>query len=300
LELWIPITLLAAFSQNIRSALQKHLTTTLSTAGATQVRFLFAIPFAAGYLLLLVNGLGFPLPQPGRDFVIFSTIGGLSQVLATAFLIASFSYRNFFVGTAFSKTESIQAAILGLVILGDAITTGALVGILIGLVGVMAISGARHQAGVGQILLSLTTKPALLGMGSGLFFGVSAICFRGASLSLSGGFIVQAAFTLLTVLLLQAAVTTLYLIVREPGQLTAVFHNWRMAIMVGLTAMIASVGWFTAVTLQNAGYVRALGQIELVFTFVASVLIFHEKTNRVEMLGVLAIVTGILILLLYT
>jgi drug/metabolite transporter (DMT)-like permease len=300
LELWIPITLLAAFSQNIRSALQKHLTATLSTAGVTQVRFLFAIPFAAGYLIFLVRGLGYPLPDPGSDFIAFALIGGLSQVLATAFLIASFSYRNFFVGTAYSKTESIQATILGLVILGDAITTGALVGILIGLAGVLAISGARHETGLGQILLSLTTKPALLGMGSGLFFGISAICFRGAGLSLTGGFVVQAAFTLLIVLVVQAFVTTLYLVVREPGQLSLVVRNWRMAIMVGLTAMIASVGWFTAVTLQNAGYVRALGQIELVFTFVASALIFHEKTNHVEMLGVLAVVAGILILLLYT
>jgi drug/metabolite transporter (DMT)-like permease len=300
LELWIPITVLAAFSQNIRSALQKHLTTSLTTASVTQVRFLFAIPFAAAYLCLLIYGLGYELPQPGNEFIVYAAVGGLSQVLATAFLIAAFSYRNFFVATAYSKTESIQAAILGFIILGDALTLGASAGIVIGVAGVMTISAARHQAGMGQLLKSLITTPALLGMGSGLFFGISAICFRGASLSLSGGFVVQAAFTLLLVLVLQASVTTLYLVIREPGQLTAIFAGWRMATLVGLTGMIASVGWFTAVTLQNAGYVRALGQVELVFTFIASVFIFREKTNRLEILGVVGIIAGILILLQYS
>ena len=47
IELWIPITVVAAFMQNLRSALQKHLKAKLSTGGATYVRFLFALPFAA-------------------------------------------------------------------------------------------------------------------------------------------------------------------------------------------------------------------------------------------------------------
>ncbi len=60
--------------------------------------------------------------------------------------------------------------------------------------------------------------------------------------------------------------------------------------------MLASIGWFTAFTIQNAAYVRALGQIELVFTFAASAFFFRERTNRVEVPGISLVVAGILIL----
>jgi drug/metabolite transporter (DMT)-like permease len=62
--------------------------------------------------------------------------------------------------------------------------------------------------------------------------------------------------------------------------------------------MLASVGWFTAMTIQNAAYVRALGQIELVFTFVASTLFFRERTTAIELLGILLVISGILVLVL--
>ena len=46
IELWIPLTIAGAFFQNLRSALQKHLKSRLSTAGASYVRFFYAWPFA--------------------------------------------------------------------------------------------------------------------------------------------------------------------------------------------------------------------------------------------------------------
>jgi len=51
-------------------------------------------------------------------------------------------------------------------------------------------------------------------------------------------------------------------------------------------------------TLQQVAYVRALGQIELVFTFAASYFLFHERVTRMEAAGCLLIVGGILALLL--
>jgi drug/metabolite transporter (DMT)-like permease len=50
-------------------------------------------------------------------------------------------------------------------------------------------------------------------------------------------------------------------------------------------------------TLQNAAYVRALGQVELIFTFLTSVLIFREHIAKAEIGGTLLIVGGVLILL---
>jgi len=51
--------------------------------------------------------------------------------------------------------------------------------------------------------------------------------------------------------------------------------------------------------MQNGAYVRALGQIELVFTFIASVFFFREKTNNTEVLGILLVIAAIIILILW-
>ena len=47
MELWIAFTIAAAFFQNLRSAMQKHLQGRLSTLGAAYVRFVYALPIAA-------------------------------------------------------------------------------------------------------------------------------------------------------------------------------------------------------------------------------------------------------------
>ncbi|MDA9314222.1 DMT family transporter [Alphaproteobacteria bacterium] len=298
-ELWIPITILAAFSQNLRSALQKHLKSRLSTAGATYVRFFYAIPFALLYLVILNQVFELPLPEPNANFIGFGIIGGATQIIATALLVYLFSFRNFAVGTAYSKTETAQTAVFGLIILGDPLTPGAIIGIMISLVGVMAISTARQEGGLKNILQSLSQKTALIGLASGAMFGISAISYRAASLSLGGdGVLIQAAYTLGCVTIFQTLIMTLYLQVKEKGEVNNVLRNWRVAILVGLSGMIGSACWFTAMTLQNAAYVRALGQIELVFTFIVSYIIFREKTNASEFLGILTLVFGILVLLI--
>jgi drug/metabolite transporter (DMT)-like permease len=299
LEAWIPITIVAAFSQNVRSALQKHLTSSLSTVGATQARFLYAAPLAVIYVAVLHYAVGFELPEINLAFLVFATVGALAQIVAAALLVALYSHRNFFVGTALSKTETIQAAVLGFIVLSDGLSGGAIIGICVAMAGVVAISAAKSGLAFGRALASMKTRASVIGLLIGFFFGIAAICFRGASLSLDGGTAIQAALTLAFVLLLQACAVAVYLVSREPGQMTAVIVSWRVSWLAGLAGMISSVGWFSAMTLQNAGIVRAVGQIELVFAFLASTLYFRERTTKFEFFGVALIVAGILVLLRY-
>jgi drug/metabolite transporter (DMT)-like permease len=299
LDLWIPITIAAAFLQNLRSALQKHLKASLSTSGATFSRFAYAAPLALLYVILLSILGGFALPRPHPSFLGYIIIGGVGQILATALLVYLFSFRNFAVGTTFSKTETVQTALFGFLILGDRMSILAAAAILISLAGIFAISAARAPRGLRGLIGSLMERTALIGMASGALFGISAVSYRAASLSLGGdGFLMQAAFTLASVTVLQTLLMTLYLYVREPGQITAVLRSWRVSSLVGLAGMLASAGWFTAMTIQNAAYVRALGQIELIFTFAASYFVFSERSNRLELLGIALVTAGILVLLL--
>ncbi len=307
MELWIPITLAAAFLQNVRSVLQKQLKGRLTNTGATFVRFGYGFPVALIYAAVLHLFFSFDLPAPNMTFAVYAAIGGVAQILATACLLATFSHRNFAVGTAYSKTETAQTAILGIFLLGDRLTLGATIGIAVSLVGVIALSTARADingaGGVSGLIRALVGKAARLGMASGAFFGVSAVCYRAASLSLADGsggpgFLIQAAYTLVFVTFLQSALMLLYMRLNEPDSLRAIGQAWRPAAWVGLVGGVGSICWFSAMTIQSAAHVRALGQIELVFTFIASYLIFRERSNLVEFFGIFMVVGGIITLLL--
>jgi drug/metabolite transporter (DMT)-like permease len=298
MELWIPITIAAAFLQNLRSALQKHLQGRLGTRAASFVRFGYGFPVAILYVTCLHFGLGFSFPSLNLVFVFWAVVGGLAQIFATMLLVHLFSLRNFAVGTAYSKTEPVQAAIFGFVLLGEKLSFGAVGAIVVGVVGVMMISMARMPLSWGNMFKALGSRTALIGVASGAVFGISAVAYRSASLSLDGpNSIMQAAVTLACVTTFQTAFMLIWMFWKDKREIVEVLRTWRSSALVGLAGVVGSAGWFTAMTLQQVAYVRALGQIELVFTFIASYFLFHERVNRIEIAGCLLIVCGILGLL---
>jgi drug/metabolite transporter (DMT)-like permease len=298
MELWILVTIGAAFMQCVRTAMQKHLKGQLSTNGAGFVRFFYGFPFAILYVLLLVQAFGYALPEPNPRFWTFALIGGVAQIVATSLLILVFSFRNFAVGTIYSKTEVVQTAIFGWLLFDQPLSGMGWLAIAIGAAGVMTLSLAKTDAGVRQFLLGWTERSALIGIASGFLFSVSALAIREASLSLDGGdAFIRAGFTLACITVLQTILMGAYLIAREREQLPKVIRTWRISGLVGLTGVLGSAGWFLAMTLQKVAYVRTVGQVELVFTFIASYFFFKERTNRAEVAGILLIVLGIVVLL---
>ena len=293
--LWIPITIAAAFMQNLRLVLQKAARGRLTTEGATFARFVWAAPLACALVLGLVFLRGDTIPNLTAPFLFYAVLGGLAQILATICLVALLALRNFAIGVSFSKTEVVQTAVFGLLILGETAGPGAFVAILLSLVGVLLIStppGAMIRTG-------LFNRAAGIGVASGALFGISAVGVRAASLSLpDGDFLIRAAVTLACVTLFQTVAMWLWLTFRQPGQVARVFTHWRLTLWVGVTGMLGSLGWFTAMTLQNAAYVRALGQVELVFTFAASYFFLKETSTGREVSGVMLVVAGLLVLVL--
>ena len=299
MELWIPVTIAAAFSQNLRFMLQKHLKATgLSTAGATFSRFLYAAPLAAGLLMIVLDVSGQTAPETNLRFWVFACLGGTAQILATMLVVALFAQRNFAVGITFKKTETIQTALFGLVILGEGISGSGLFAVILGLVGVVLISDSPITEGQAWYR-RIFNGAAAYGLGAGALFGFSGIAYRGASLSLEEAeFFTRAVFTLMCVTTFQTIAMAIYLRFREPGEIQKVARNWRITSLVGLTGMLGSLGWFTAFTLQNAAYVKALGQVELVFTFLASYFIFKERSTPRELVGIGFVIASILWLVL--
>ncbi|MEK9671797.1 MAG: EamA family transporter [Rhodospirillaceae bacterium] len=299
MELWIPITVLAAFMQNARSAIQKHLKGRLTTLGAAYVRFLYALPFALVYIAVLHFVGGKAIPEPNMIFMMHTFLGGLFQVLFTVVLLYLFQFRNFAVGTTFSKTEVFQVAILGFLILGDEVTVPAAAAIGLASLGVVVLSAGQSKISLGALVAGIAEKATLIGLFCGALLGASVVFFRGATRALAcDDLAMTVAFTLVVALVMQTMIMGVYLAWKERQTLTDVFVHWKWSAAVGLIGMAGSIFWFIAFTLQNAAYVRAVGQIELVFTFCASIFFFKEKVTRLEVVGILMIIAAILLLIL--
>ncbi|WP_421854383.1 EamA family transporter [Oricola sp.] len=299
MELWIVITVCAAFLQNIRSTLQKHLKGHMGTLGATYVRFCFGLPFAAFYVWLLAAIGGYPLPGPSGLFLFWTALGAVAQIAGTFLLIHLFSFRNFAVGTAYSRTEPAQAALFGLLFLGERASPSLLVALAISVTGVMLISVARSAFSPLALVTSVWSRNAGIGLLSGMMFGIAAVAYRAASLELGyPNFMMQAAVTLLWALALQTVAMFVWIVVRQRRELANIAAAWRISATVGFVGATASFGWFMAMTLQQAAAVKAVAQIEMLFAFASSVLFFREHINRLEIAGCVLIVLGILALVL--
>ncbi|WP_300295241.1 DMT family transporter [Ferrovibrio sp.] len=293
---WIPITIWAAFCQTIRTGLQKQLKGRLSTNGASFTRFVYGLPLAVAYLGATLWATGKGMPDGHAEFYLWTTMGAVAQILATNLLILALSMRNFVVATAYSKTEALQAAAFGMLILAEPVSMGGVAAILIGTLGVLLISLKGSENPMRAFLLGWTERSALVGIGSGALFAVSAIGFRAASLSLQEDFLpLAAATTLVHAIALQILLMMAYLGWREPGELRRVAAAWRPGLIVGMASAAGSAGWFTAMALQVAAYVRMLGMTEMVFTFLMSYLVFRERPTRSEIIGVVVLLAGILL-----
>ena len=117
--IWLPATLVAGAMQAWRTAVQRRVSDSLSLNGAGLVRYLYGIPFTL--VLLAAYRLLFPGPLPALHpaFLLFCAAGGLAQITATNLLISAFRHRNFVVGTAYSKPEAVQRALLSFFLLGE-------------------------------------------------------------------------------------------------------------------------------------------------------------------------------------
>ena len=287
--LWIPFTLIAAAAQTARNAMQRELTATLGTVGATHVRFLFGFPFAILFLIGVLVVTGSAMPQPKLIYWPWITLGFAAQILATAMMLSAMSSRSFVVTTAYIKTEPVQTALFGLILLGDHVTPLLAVAILIATCGVVLMS---YKPGVVQ---EGGYRPTVMGIVAGGMFGLSAIGYRGAILSLELGdnYVLAATYTLAVGLILQAALLSAWLAWRDMGVLKAIFRAWKPSVMAGFMGAFASQFWFLAFALTTAASVRTLALVEVLFAQGISKFIFKQPTTMRELGGIAMIVIGV-------
>ena len=301
MQYWILFTLLAASMQAVRTAGQKQLTSHLSAMSTTLVRYLFGLPVAFIYLAILLHfniddtALENPktlyaLITSNKTFMAYATSASLAQILATYCLIKAFSSRNFAVGTSLAKTEAILVAILASLLFQDYLSLYGWIAVTIGVLGTLIVSLTGKQ-------LKLSLSATLYGLSSGLLFAFTSLFLREASLSLNQPLIFSAAITLVVMVSIQTLVCSIYISIRDPGQWSEVWKNKYLCAFVGATSAFGSIGWFTAMSMQNVALVKTLGQVEFLVTLALTHYYFKEKITSAELVGMLLIISSVILVL---
>jgi drug/metabolite transporter (DMT)-like permease len=286
-------TVIAAAAQTARNATQTSLTGTLGTLGATQVRFVYGFPFALVFLAIVATAAGEGLPAPSAEFFGFTAAGAVAQICGTALLLASMRDRSFSVATAFSKTEAVQVALFGLLILGDhlTLTRAAAIAIATGGVVLTAVKPGEKWA-------APSLRPVLFGVASGGFFAAAAVGFRGGILALQdGAYFLRATTTLAWSLGIQALLLGGWLAIFARSALLGSLNLWRQSLFAGFLGAFASQFWFLGLSLTAAANVRTLGLVEVLFAQAVSRRLFGQRVTAREAIGMAALVGGIALLL---
>ena len=289
--LWAVFTLIAAAAQTARNAMQRELTATLGTVGATHVRFLFGFPFAILFLCGVLIVLGERLPSLPAVFWPWVLAGAFAQIAATATMLSVMGQRSFVVAYAYIKTEPVQVALFGLIFLGETVTPLLAAAIIIATAGVIVISlkpGASEAS---------TTRSTVIGLLSGGLFALSAIGYRGAILSLQlKDFVLAATFTVTVGLVIQAAVLSTYLWLRDPKVLHDIMRAWKPSLFAGFMGAFASEFWFLAFAIATAASVRTLALVEVLFAQAVTRFVFKQPTTGREVAGIVLVVIGVALL----
>lgn len=296
---WIGFTATAALFQCWRTAQQQRLRGQLSLNAAAVVRYLYGVPVGAALVLLYAAAFA---PGPAELTLVAVALcaaGGFGQILGTNLLIMAFGYRNFAVGTAYSKTEALQSALLAVVLLGELLSPLAWLGIAIGVGGVLYLSLAGRGLTPAELFKGLVQPAALCGIGAGFCFSVTAVFIKAANQAMPGEDLVFKALIILVVTnTLQTLMQGGWLLWREPASVRAVFATWRSSAQVGTLSAMGSACWFSAFALAPVALVRAVGQVEILFTLAFSRFYLREKAKPSDVIGALVVVAGMVLVLL--
>lgn len=304
---WIVLAVLGALLQAIRTAAQRDLNKHLSTMATTYVRSLFGLPVLAVYLAGVLAATGEGLPNFNAAYLTCTLIGAMAQVIATAMLIRMFTLRSFGVGTMLTKVDIVITAILGSLFFSEHLSVGGAVALLVVMAGVVLMSLERTQragwieAGAASGALArvgavLADKALAVALGCAVSFSISFLMYREAALVIGEGtFLWRGGWTVVLAILMQTVVVGAWLAWREPGLATHVRPYLRLSMFIGATSAVGSICWFTAFALQNASYVRAVGQIEVVFTLLVAALYYRERVSALEYCGIALTVAGVLL-----
>ena len=299
MEIWVLFAVLAAATQALRTAVQRRMVVPIGSYGAAYIRFSYACPIAWLCLFVYLGATGEVLASLPFTFWAWINIAALTQVIFTILLVQLFSHRSFAAAVAFSKTEVLQTAIFEALILGVVVTVQTGIAIAVGVFATVMLAFVKTNLSLANIQQSLLSRQMAIGLAAGAFLGFCTVAYGAAMQAMTGGSLLNNAIYAAAIgVTIQAACFGAYLYVAKRTEFIASFVEWRKAGLAGVWASICSICWFAAFLSHEVAPVRAVGQVELLFSVGFSILYFKERVTRLELTAMALLALSIIMVLL--
>ena len=293
---WIVTSVLGAFFQNARSSIQKKLNTEMSLMASTYVRFAFSLPILfVVFFIYFGNFNYFIISVQNSNFITYVILASVLQISFTLLFLYLLKFTNFLVGTALSKTEVIQIAFFEFIILKDYLNFYALLGIMISTIGVIIFSTKDLK----NIINGFFSKSTVVGLLCGTLLALSVVFYRGSMefLEFTNKNFDRALLTLFAATIIQTSLITFYLLLFEISEFKKIKSNIKLSSLAGFFGFSATISWFYSFSLVQAALVRAVGQIELLFSYISSRFMFKEKIRYIEIFGIIIFIFGLILVI---
>ena len=293
---WIVTSIMGAFFQNARSSIQKKLNTEMSLMASTYVRFAFSLPILfVVFFIYFGNFNYFIISVQNSNFITYVILASVLQISFTLLFLYLLKFTNFLIGTALSKTEVIQIAFFEFIILKDYLNFYALLGIMISTIGVIIFSTKDLK----NIINGFFSKSTVVGLLCGTLLALSVVFYRGSMefLEFTNKNFDRALLTLFAATIIQTSLITFYLFLFEITEFKKIKSNIKLSSLAGFFGFSATISWFYSFSLVQAALVRAVGQIELLFSYVSSRFMFKEKIRYIEIFGIIIFIFGLILVI---
>ncbi len=293
---WIVTSVMGAFFQNARSSIQKKLNTEMSLMASTYVRFAFSLPILfVVFFMYFGNFNYFMMSVQNSNFIAYVILASVLQISFTLLFLYLLKFTNFLIGTALSKTEVIQIAFFEFIILKDYLNFYALLGIMISTIGVIIFSTKDLK----NIINGFFSKSTVVGLLCGTLLALSVVFYRGSMefLEFTNKNFDRALLTLFAATIIQTSLITFYLLLFEITEFKKIKSNIKLSSLAGFFGFSATISWFYSFSLVQAALVRAVGQIELLFSYISSRFMFKEKIRYIEIFGIIIFIFGLILVI---
>ena len=293
---WIVTSVMGAFFQNARSSIQKKLNTEMSLMASTYVRFAFSLPILfVVFFIYFGNFNYFIISVQNSNFITYVILASVLQISFTLLFLYLLKFTNFLIGTALSKTEVIQIAFFEFIILKDYLNFYALLGIMISTIGVIIFSTKDLK----NIINGFFSKSTVVGLLCGTLLALSVVFYRGSMefLEFTNKNFDRALLTLFAATIIQTSLITFYLLLFEITEFKKIKSNIKLSSLAGFFGFSATISWFYSFSLVQAALVRAVGQIELLFSYISSRFMFKEKVRYIEIFGIIIFIFGLILVI---
>lgn len=301
IPLWIAASVLAGFSQALRTAMQQNFRDLLTTNGAAMVRHLFGLPFVVLATVLYLTFFNQQINYLSGDFIVLAIFTAVCQIFGTLALIHSFTERGYLVGTAFAKTEAVQAAVAAAIIFDERLNLLTWSGISLGVLGVLLVAVHGRKLTLIELVQSLRQPAAGYGLAAAALLAATGLIGKEATAALPVEDPTSAALlTVACVMFAQCIFQGGWMLLRDFDGLKAICIQWRHSTQIGLVSALGSIFWFVAIALAPVALVRIVGQSEVIFTMCFSCFYLKERAHASEIIGLLLIGAGVIFALLGT